>query len=106
MCTSKFPDSQKVARVKPLFKNCSKFDTNNYRPISILTAISKICEEVLAQQLRLHFEMINLFYDNHCGFRDGKSTCFAISKLKENLYDNFNRSEIKEFGPRKIIIVE
>ena len=94
--TSKFPNSQKIARVKPLFKKGSKFDTNNYRPISILTAISKICEKVLAQQLRLHFEMNNLFYDNQFGFREGKNTCLAISKLMENLYESFNRSEIKQ----------
>ena len=49
--TSKFPDSQKIARVRPLHKKGDKSDRNNYRPISILTAISKITEKVLAIQL-------------------------------------------------------
>ena len=86
--TSKFPDSQKIARVKPLFfKKGSKFDTNNYRPISVLTAISAI---------QLHFEKNNLSYDDQFGFREEKNTCLAISKLMENLYESFNRSEIKQ----------
>ena len=40
--------------------------------------------------------MNNLFYDNQFGFREGKNTCLAISKLMENLYESFNRSEIKQ----------
>ena len=40
--------------------------------------------------------MNNLLYDNQFGFREGKNTCLAISKLMENLYESFNRSEIKQ----------
>ena len=44
--TSHFPDSIKIARVKPLFKKGCKYDMTNYRPISILSCISKIAEKV------------------------------------------------------------
>ena len=94
--SSKFPSNQKIARVKPLHKKGAKSDPNNYRPISILTAVSKICEKVLAMQLRLHFENNNLFYENQFGFREKKNTSLAISKLMENLYQSFNDSEIKQ----------
>ena len=40
--------------------------------------------------------MNNLFYDNQFGFREGKNTCLAILKLMENMYESFNRSEIKQ----------
>ena len=93
-CT--FPSNQKVARVKPLHKKGSKADPNNYRPISILTSVSKICEKVLAMQLRQHFEANKLFYENQYGFREKKNTSLAISKLMENLYESFNNSEIKQ----------
>ena len=50
---SVFPDSQKIARFLPLHKKGDKSELNNYRPISILTATSKLIEKVLAAQLRL-----------------------------------------------------
>ena len=38
------PDGMKQARVVPLFKKGSKLDAGNYRPVSILTSLSKIME--------------------------------------------------------------
>ena len=40
-----FPDSCKIARIAPIHKNGAKDETNNYRPISILTCFSKIIEK-------------------------------------------------------------
>ena len=37
--TSTFPDKWKEGKVRPLYKNGPKDDTNNYRPISILPVI-------------------------------------------------------------------
>ena len=44
--TSHFPDSIEIGRVKPLFKKWCKYNMTNYRPISILSCISKIAEKV------------------------------------------------------------
>ena len=35
-----FPDDWKIAKVTPLFKEGSKSDANNYRPISVLLIVS------------------------------------------------------------------
>lgn len=94
--TSKFPDSQKIARVRPLHKKGDKFDCNNYRPISILTAISKIAEKVLAIQLRFYLENSNILIDSQFGFREKRNTTSAISRLMEHLYDSFNNSKITQ----------
>ena len=38
--TSRFPDSWKVARVTPIFKDGDKAEKSNYRPISVLPVIT------------------------------------------------------------------
>ena len=93
---SVFPDSQKIARVRPLHKKGDKSELNNYRPISILTATSKIIEKVLAAQLRLFLETNNIFCNSQYGFREKRSTTSAISKLMEQLYSNFDVSKITQ----------
>ena len=90
--TSYFPDCQKIARVRPLHKKGDKSELNNYRPISILTAVSKIIEKVLASQLRSFLESYEMFSTCQFGFREKKSTTSSISKLMEQLCVNFDES--------------
>ena len=49
-----FPDSCEIARIAPIHKNGAKDETNNYRPISILTCFSKIIEKLIYRRL-IHF---------------------------------------------------
>ena len=56
--TSIFPDSIKRTKVTPLLKKNGPMDNTNYRPVSILTVISKIYEKILSQQLNAFFENI------------------------------------------------
>ena len=51
--TGIYPDEWKVSKVMPVFKSGSKDDVKNYRPISILSVISKIIER----------HVYNHFYD-------------------------------------------
>ena len=41
-----FPDELKIARVRLIYKEGPKTDVSNYRPISLLGSISKICEKL------------------------------------------------------------
>ena len=45
--TSLFPEQLKFADIKPVFKKDSQNDKRNYRPVSILSNISKIYERLL-----------------------------------------------------------
>ena len=45
-----FPRSFKIAKVKPLFKKGSKTDSQNYRPVSLLSILSKIIERIIHDQ--------------------------------------------------------
>ena len=46
-----FPDELKLAEVVPVYKKNDKKDKSNYRPISILSNISKIYERCIQKQL-------------------------------------------------------
>ena len=45
------PDDMKVARVKPLYKKNSSLEAGNYRPVSILSVVSKILESLYIHNL-------------------------------------------------------
>ena len=67
ICTSKFPASFKFANVTLNFKQGSRNQKNNYRPISILLIISKIFQNLICGQLLNHFH--NILSKFQCGFR-------------------------------------
>ena len=52
----KFPQSFKMAIITPIYKSGALTDASNYRPISILPAMSKVLEKVIANQLMSHLE--------------------------------------------------
>ena len=55
--TCTFPNTLKLADVVPIFKK-NMLNKMNYRPISILSCISKIFEKLLISQLRMYFDDI------------------------------------------------
>ena len=66
-----FPDSLKVAKVIPNFKQGSRSLCNNYRPISVLSALSKLFERCILNQLIFRFNTGNILVSNQLGFRAG-----------------------------------
>ena len=46
-----FPQTFKYAKVIPIFKSGDKTECANYRPVSILSSLSKILEKLLHDQL-------------------------------------------------------
>ena len=76
--TGIFPDDWKKAKVHPIFMSDERNIPNNYRPISILPAISKIIERVINTQLLEYFQAGNLLTYFQSGFRPNHSTCTAL----------------------------
>ena len=88
-----FPDIWKIAKVIPLFKKGDKQEVGNYRPISLLPALSKIAEKFIAKQIYDYLETKNLFPQTQFGFRRGKSTAQAITNL---VYELEHRNKKQE----------
>ena len=55
-----FPDSMKLAKIVPVFKQGSRFACSNYRPISVLYSMSKIFERCIFNQLMFYFTNNNM----------------------------------------------
>ena len=84
--TGEFPEHLKKARIIPIFKTGKKNDINNYRPISILPAFSKIFEKVIAARLNHYLESNNLLSKCQHGFRKNHSTETAVLNFVNNVY--------------------
>ena len=82
--TGIFPNDWKEARVSPLFKNGVKNDPNNYRPISIIPAVSKFFEKIIFDQLYAYLNDNNLLSQCQSGFRSLYSTLTALLEATNN----------------------
>ena len=92
--TGIFPDRLKIARVKPLYKKDDSHMFTNYRPISLLPAISKIFEKIIFIQLYAYFVKNNLFFSSQYGFRSEHSTEFAALELVDRIIQQLDQKEI------------
>ena len=77
-----FPKNLKLAEISPIFKKGDKTVAKNYRPISVLSCLSKLFERILQTQLLKHIEKyLSPFL---CGYRKGFSAQFALISLIEH----------------------
>ena len=92
--TGVFPNCLKIARVIPLFKSGDSTNLNNYRPISILSIISKIFERIVHTQLISFLNRFKLLSPSQFGFRKNFSTSHAITETLQFIYDNIDNDYI------------
>ena len=85
LITGIFPDKLKIAKVVPLHKKDDKMKLDNYRPISLLSSISKVFEKVVFNQLTEYFKLNNLLFEGQYGFRDKHSTELATVELMDRV---------------------
>ena len=70
-----FPDCWKVSSVVPVFKNVGERSTaKNYRPVSLLSVVSKVFEKLVNNRIVDHLEKCGLFSNFQYGFRSSRST--------------------------------
>jgi hypothetical protein len=80
-----------MARVRPAALRWPFLYRGNYRPSSVLPAISKIMEKILYNQLYSYLSKFRLLSDSQFGFRKFHSTATALLDCINDWYVNLDR---------------
>ena len=92
--TQCFPKNLKEAKVIALSKEGDTSSPESYRPISLLSAMSKVFEKILYTRKRKFFSQTNLFADNQFGFRNQYSCLHGTAQTTQFLSEWYDlRSE-------------
>ena len=72
------PHEWKVSAVNPIPKSKEKDKASNYRPISLLSILSKLLERHVHKLLLKHLDSVAPLAAQQWGFRPGQSTTSAL----------------------------
>ena len=89
-----FPDELKLTMIIPIYKSKLREILDNYRPISILPAISKIFEKVMFKRLYIFLVQHNILFKGQYGFRPQHSTIDAITEFTDRVNKALENKEI------------
>ena len=88
--TGTFPSILKSACITPVLKGGEVSSLTNYRPISILSLLSKIFEKCIHARLTKFINENGILNSNQYAYQKGISTTDAIINLTEEIYKNLN----------------
>ena len=89
-----FPASLKAAKVIPLPKSKDVSELNNFRPISLLSVLSKPLEKHVHKHLIEYLEENNLLYHLQSGFRHRHSCQTALTRMCDTWLSAINHNNI------------
>ena len=87
------PAQWKTANVTPCYKKGDKHTPSNYRPISLLSIISKVMEKLISMKMWKHLNSNDLISNKQFGFRAGHSTSDALTYVSQCLTNSLNNRE-------------
>lgn len=90
---AEFPSSLKFARVSPIFKSDDPEIPSNYRPISILSILTKLFESCMKSQLLLFLNDNKIIHQQQYGFLPNSCTTAAASCLANDIVSSLNSSK-------------
>ena len=90
---SYFPKVFKLVKVIPIYKHGAKTDTSNYRPISVLSLLSKPLGKHIHKHMLKHLNDHRLLHPNKSDFRENSSCQTALTRLVDHLLHNINNNQ-------------
>lgn len=81
-----FPNTLKTAMLVPIPKNTADLSITNFRPISVLSTISKIIEKITSDKINNFLSENNILNNAQHGFRAARSTETATCNFFEYVY--------------------
>jgi len=88
-----YPDQLKIAKVCPIFKDGSKNEFSNYRPISVIPSFSKIFEKIISNRLLSYINKFDIFNPGQYGFRKNHSTHMAMLNRYDKVSEAVDNNE-------------
>src|SRR6184192_3994374 len=82
------------AIVAPLYKKGSKNKSENYRPVSLTSIISKLLESIVKDNLVKHFDKYALIRSSQHGFTSGKSCLSNLLDFLKKLQETWMRGRL------------
>ena len=89
--SSLFPTSEKLAKIRPVFKSNDRSLLDNYRPISILPVFPKVLEKIVSRQISNYLKENSLLSPYQFRFRRGRSTQHAVTYLTDQIRENIDK---------------
>ena len=89
-----FPETLKIAKILPIHKGGAKNDPSNYRPISILSVISKLIEKHVTKHLFGFLNEYNLLHKSQSSFRKHHSCNTALLSLLDKWLKSIDKGEL------------
>ena len=86
------PEGMKISKIIPVFKKGDKENVINYRPISLLTSLSKLLEKIVYCRLLDFLNIHNIISNSQFGFRQKHSTSHAILTFIEKITKAIDKS--------------
>ena len=83
-----FPDTMKIAEVVPLYKGKSRYEVENYRPISLLLTISKLLEKLIYSRVYDFLISSNQLYESQYSFRRNHACEHAVGEFISKVVKN------------------
>jgi hypothetical protein len=96
LATGKVPANFKKGIVKPIHKGSGKdrSDPGSYRPVCILTSLSKVLETTVKWDLSAHFAKTGAIPTSQHGFRTGRSCTTALASAQAGWLQGIQKGKV------------
>ena len=95
--TGIFPDDMKLAKVTPIYKSGERINCGNYKPISIISVVTKILERIIYNQLFDFLIQNSILAEQQSGFRPFHSTETTLLHSANQCLINMDKGLINAF---------